>query len=198
MKKRPPIRRVEEACTLEEWDARSLAQESEARNKLSVQKVAQLAMTGEDMVSYDYVIEIPDGFGGSIPTEEGGSRTCDRCATQYIVHGNLNEVRQSCLAERASLNSQQIEARSCQHHWGRLGTTKTGKKRVKCHSALIDFELQGSVLAFGPAAKLLSVPQAVLQDPTSSWRRLLKIYIHAPLSRKHQLWRVLTGLSLWT
>ena len=59
------------------------------------------------MAAQDFVIAVPAGPGGNIPTEEGGKKKCERCGTDFIVHGALSEVEQT----------------ACVHHWGRLEGT---------------------------------------------------------------------------
>ena len=62
------------------------------------------------MQLYDYVQEVPEGPGGNIPTEEGGTKSCERCSVLYVVHGNLSEVRQRQRLGRASAHT--INSRS--------------------------------------------------------------------------------------
>lgn len=62
------------------------------KDRLTVKKAKALTMDREAMLAHDYVVEIPQGPGGNIPTEEGGNMKCERCAADYIVHGNMTEV----------------------------------------------------------------------------------------------------------
>ena len=81
-----------ETGTLENWDQYKKEREDEERSRLTIPKVEQLAMDEEAMRAHDYVLQMPDGLGGNIPTEEGGTKLCERCSAAYVVHGNLGEV----------------------------------------------------------------------------------------------------------
>lgn len=78
---------------MEEYD-KHLKEVAEAdSDRLTLKKALALTMDRQAMLDHDYVVDVPDGPGGNIPTEEGGNMKCERCAADYIVHGNMTEVR---------------------------------------------------------------------------------------------------------
>lgn len=79
--------------TMEDWDARNKLLEEEERLRLTAAKAKALVASPKVLLAHDYILDVPPGEGGLIPTEEGGSKTCDRCGADYIVHGNLSDVR---------------------------------------------------------------------------------------------------------
>ena len=81
---------------MEEYDKHIKDAAEAEKDVLTVSMAAALTMDREAMLAHDYIVEVPDGPGGNIPTEEGGSMKCERCAADYIVHGNMTEVRSSC------------------------------------------------------------------------------------------------------
>lgn len=77
---------------MEEYDKHLKDVVEAEQDRLTLKKAKALTMDRESMLAHDYVIEVPDGPGGNIPTEEGGNMKCERCAADYIVHGNMTEV----------------------------------------------------------------------------------------------------------
>jgi RNA exonuclease 1 len=68
-------------------------------------------LSRDDMVTWGYVVDIPDGPGGNKPSEEGGVMKCERCKQPKQVR-------------------RMEEAEECVYHWGRLLTKKvSGKTR---------------------------------------------------------------------
>lgn len=93
LKKRLPARTEEETGTLEDEAARVKAEEVAAKGKLTRAKVAKYVSSKELLKKYNYVVDLPSGVGGDMPTEEGNIRKCDRCGTEWRVVGELDEVR---------------------------------------------------------------------------------------------------------
>lgn len=92
MKKRPSAETLDETGTMEEYDKHLKDLAEAEHDRLTVAKAKALTMDRETMLAHEYVVEIPDGPGGNMPTEEGGAMKCERCAADYIVHGNMTEV----------------------------------------------------------------------------------------------------------
>jgi len=57
------------------------------------------------MITWGYVVDIPEGPGGDKPSEEGGVMKCERCKQPKQVR-------------------RMEEAEECVFHWGRLLTKK--------------------------------------------------------------------------
>jgi hypothetical protein len=78
---------------MEEYDKHLKELSEQDKNRLTVAKAKQLIMDRASMIAHDYVVDVPAEEGGTIPTEEGGHKKCERCNADYIVHGNMTEVR---------------------------------------------------------------------------------------------------------
>ena len=92
LKKRPPAVTFNEAGTLEDYEKWLKDMADEERSRLTVERSVRLTLDRESAEAHGYILEVPEGTGGSIPTEEGGSKKCERCGIEYVVHGNLSEV----------------------------------------------------------------------------------------------------------
>lgn len=57
------------------------------------------------MIRYGYIVDIPEGDGGSSPSEEGKVKECERCRNQFIV-------------------KKLSEASECTFHWGKPYTMR--------------------------------------------------------------------------
>lgn len=100
------------------------------RTRLTVEKAHQLTMDREALIAYDYVVDMPEGVGGHMPTEEGGVKKCEKCSTEYIVHGNMTEVSTSC-TERVSLALTRILHRQKRLHVCIIGAARRSKVRLE-------------------------------------------------------------------
>lgn len=68
-------------------------------------------MTLEEMRRWGYVVEVPEGEGGTKPNDIGAVKTCERCGQHYLV-------------------KRPEEADECVFHWGRAYSVKAnGEKR---------------------------------------------------------------------
>ena len=93
LKKRPPVSSVKETGTLEDDIERAQKAEEDERSRLTPERILQFVSSRDTLQLYDYVVDIPDGLGGSAPTEEGNLRKCDRCGKDWRVRGgDLDEV----------------------------------------------------------------------------------------------------------
>jgi RNA exonuclease 1 len=59
-----------------------------------------MIMSLEDLRTWGYIVDIPNGPGGEKPSEEGGVAKCERCTQPFMV-------------KRAE------EAEECLYHWGK-------------------------------------------------------------------------------
>lgn len=68
--------------------------------KLSVNHLEPYVLTLDELRTWGYVAEIPEGPGGDRPSEEGLLKTCERCGEPFMV-------------------KRREEADECVFHWGR-------------------------------------------------------------------------------
>lgn len=69
-------------------------------------------LSEEEMITWGYMIDIPEGPGGDKPSEEGGVMKCERCKQPKQVR-------------------RMEEAEECVYHWGRLLTKKVGGRKQR-------------------------------------------------------------------
>lgn len=89
-----------------------LAARVEAKNaiqslRLKTSHLQTYLLSKEEMITWGYVVDIPEGPGGDKPSEEGGVMKCERCKRPKQVR-------------------RMEEAEECIYHWGRLLTKKVG------------------------------------------------------------------------
>lgn len=99
----------------------TLQKRRETREKLKALTVSskQLEphlMSAETMKRWGFMTELPDGPGGSNPSEEGKVKTCERCNKPFVV-------------------KRKEEADVCMYHWGRARMNKVGGRHL---SSLLD------------------------------------------------------------
>lgn len=97
-----------------------LAARAESRKKLDDLRVTRhilksLVMSLEDLQTWGFITEVPEGLGGDQPTAEGKIIQCERCTQPYMV--NNNPVSEEC-----------------HFHWGRLFTHKVNGERMRSYS----------------------------------------------------------------
>ena len=73
--------------------------------RLTTSHLQPYLLSQEDMITWGYVVDIPEGPGGDKPSEEGGVMKCERCKQPKQVR-------------------RMEEAEECVYHWGRLLTKK--------------------------------------------------------------------------
>ena len=73
-------------------------------------------MSVEKMKFWGFVTDVPDGPGGTNPSEEGKIKTCERCNKVFVV-------------------KRKEEADICVFHWGRARMNKIGGE----HTSIINF-----------------------------------------------------------
>lgn len=77
--------------------------------RLTTSHLQPYLLSQEDMITWGYVVDVPEGPGGDKPSEEGGVMKCERCKQPKQVR-------------------RMEEAEECVYHWGRLLTKKVGGK----------------------------------------------------------------------
>lgn len=75
---------------------RAKRREEEEKGRLTREKVERFVASKEVLAKFDYVVAVPEGEGGDRQTEEGNVRKCDRCGTEFVVKGELEEVSLVC------------------------------------------------------------------------------------------------------
>lgn len=117
IKKRPAPDKLSHPSvgTIGELAERTAKASSLSNFKLLPAQLEPLLLTKEDMVMWDYVVEVPLGPGGDRPNENGNAMKCDRCNSQYIV------------AKDPALDE-------CVYHWGRAYGTKVNGTPSPLHS----------------------------------------------------------------
>ena len=91
--------------------ARIEAKKSLQSLRLTTSHLKPYLLSREDMVTWGYVVDIPEGPGGDKPSEEGGVMKCERCKQPKQVR-------------------RMEEAEECVYHWGRLLTKKVSGRAL--------------------------------------------------------------------
>jgi len=92
--------------------ARQREQQSIAALVVTSADVEPAVLTKEEMVKWEYIVESPEGPGGDRVHDEGLTRTCERCRTEFAVKG------------------EGFDTTECRFHWARPRMQKVpgGKK----------------------------------------------------------------------
>lgn len=77
---------------MEDYEKHLKEESDKRKNHLTLKKAELFTMNRQTMLAHGYFVDVPEEQGGLVPTEEGGTKTCERCRTEYIVRGNLSEV----------------------------------------------------------------------------------------------------------
>ena len=77
--------------------------------KLNRETMLPYVLSDEMLRKWDYLLSVPDGLGGSQPSEEGKTKICERCRKQFIV-------------------KRKEEAEECIFHWGRTYSSRVNGK----------------------------------------------------------------------
>jgi len=86
--------------------------------RLTTAHLRSYILSREDMATWGYVVDIPEGPGGDKPSEEGGVMKCERCKQPKQVR-------------------RMEEAEECVYHWGRLLTKKVNGTALRRGNATI-------------------------------------------------------------
>ncbi|EJU06041.1 hypothetical protein DACRYDRAFT_85886 [Dacryopinax primogenitus] len=74
-------------------------------------------LSKEDMLKWEYVVDAPEGPGGDRVADEGLTKTCERCGTEFAVHG------------------EGFDSAECKFHWARPRMQKVpGGKKEKFYA----------------------------------------------------------------
>ncbi|KIJ70048.1 hypothetical protein HYDPIDRAFT_121398 [Hydnomerulius pinastri MD-312] len=97
-----------------------IAARIEARKKLDELRLTrsvlkQLVTTTETMQNWGYIVEIPEGAGGSKPHAIGQVMKCERCGTSYAVRSNPTQDE-------------------CTYHWGRPFSKTINGEKLRVYS----------------------------------------------------------------
>ncbi|KAL5527323.1 hypothetical protein ACEPAG_6114 [Sanghuangporus baumii] len=83
--------------------------------RLSPEHLASHVMNLEQLKTWGFMTEVPDGPGGQSPSDEGKIKQCDRCSKSFVVKRKEN-------------------ADVCVHHWGRVSAKRINGEKLKVWS----------------------------------------------------------------
>ncbi|KAL5508315.1 REX3 [Sanghuangporus vaninii] len=83
--------------------------------RLSTEHLISHVMNLEQLKTWGFMTEIPDGPGGQNPSDEGKIKQCDRCNKSFVVKRKEN-------------------ADVCVHHWGRVSAKRINGEKLKVWS----------------------------------------------------------------
>ena len=99
----PPFAKHESVGTEAECQARANARKLA---KVEARHLEGALLTREQMVTWGYILEVPNGSGGDRPSAEGDEMICERCTQRFAV---------------TPIGQGKDEA--CSFHWARPYTT---------------------------------------------------------------------------
>ena len=113
IKKRPPPDKISHPSvgTNAELADRAAKLSSLSEFKLTPEHLEPLLLSHENMLMWEYVIDIPSDAGGTRPQETGYAVKCERCGSQYVV-------------------SESPQKDECIYHWGRAYGVKMNGGRI--------------------------------------------------------------------
>ncbi|KAG8746755.1 RNA exonuclease 3 [Ceratobasidium sp. 414] len=87
--------------------------EAELKNlALKHSQIEHAVLSREQLSRWGFLVEVPDGPGGTRTSDEGQEATCERCQTLFVVRAPQSEQEE----EELSLK--------CTYHWGRTYISK--------------------------------------------------------------------------
>lgn len=86
--------------TVDEVIAREESRKTLNALRLTRQHIQHLTMPMDVMRNWGYIVDIPEGDGGTKPSEVGCTMTCERCNQPYMVKSP-------------------DQAEQCEYHWGK-------------------------------------------------------------------------------
>ncbi|KAF5387710.1 hypothetical protein D9615_000495 [Tricholomella constricta] len=97
-----------------------IAARAEARKSIDALRITRnhlqpYLLSMEDMVKWGYIVETPEGPGGTEPSLKGKVAKCERCAQPFLV-------------------KPREEADVCIHHWGKPYTTKVNGEKTRLYN----------------------------------------------------------------
>lgn len=113
IKKRPPPDKISHPSvgTIAELADRAAKLSSLAQFKLKPEHLEPLLLSREDMLMWEYVVDVPSDVGGTRPHETGNAAKCERCNSQYVV-------------------SKSPSKDECVYHWGRAYASKVNGRCI--------------------------------------------------------------------
>lgn len=119
IKKRPPPDQLSHPSvgTIAELAERTAKLSSLSEFKLKPEHLEPLLLSREDMLMWEYVVDVPSDTGGTRPYETGNTAKCERCSSQYVV-------------------SKSPSKDECIYHWGRAYASKVNGKLIHTTSSL--------------------------------------------------------------
>ncbi|KAF5322365.1 hypothetical protein D9619_000791 [Psilocybe cf. subviscida] len=117
LKRRPAPTDINHPSVGTEADLVERAETQKSLNalRLSSDILKPLIHSVSDLEKWGYIVNIPPGVGGDLPSMLGRIVKCDRCVQYYLVKP-LEETE------------------TCIYHWGRPYTTKSGGEKVRTYS----------------------------------------------------------------
>ncbi|KZT50653.1 hypothetical protein CALCODRAFT_422460, partial [Calocera cornea HHB12733] len=92
-------------------------QQSLAALVVTASDIEAAVMTKEEMTTWEYVVDAPQEPGGNRVTDDGLTKTCERCRTDFVVQG------------------EGFDTTACRFHWARPRMQKVpGGKREKFYA----------------------------------------------------------------
>ncbi|KAG8686096.1 RNA exonuclease 3, partial [Ceratobasidium sp. 394] len=119
IKKRPKPNRISHPSvgTQGTIEARRRTEAELKNSTLKRSQVEHAVLSREQLSRWGYLVEVPDGPGGTRVSDEGQEATCERCQTLFVVRAPQSEQE----AEELSLK--------CTYHWGRTYMSKAAGMR---------------------------------------------------------------------
>ncbi|KAL5636456.1 hypothetical protein ACGC1H_000424 [Rhizoctonia solani] len=102
-------------------EARKAEAEAARNSMLRRAQLESALLTREQLIQWGYLVDVPEGPGGTRVNDEGRQTTCERCQALFVVHAPQSEEEWKTLSER------------CTYHWGRTYVNKTGGLREMVH-----------------------------------------------------------------
>ena len=97
-------------------DARKAEAELAKKSTVTRAQIQNVRLSPEQLVKWGYLVEVPEGPGGTRVSDEGKEATCERCQTLFVVRAPSSPAEQ------------QEMALQCTFHWGRTYLNKAGGK----------------------------------------------------------------------
>ncbi|EAU84868.2 Rexo1 protein [Coprinopsis cinerea okayama7 len=125
--------------TEDEIKAKREAAESLSALQLSRQLLEPFIHSTEDLKTWGYITEIPEGIGGREPSLEGKTLKCERCSQPFQV-------------------KRMEEADECRYHWGKPLSTRSNGERVRIYTCCSRPVTEGDGCVHGPHVFYESAP----------------------------------------
>ncbi|KAF8743385.1 EXOIII protein, partial [Rhizoctonia solani] len=101
-------------------DARKAEAEAAKNSTLKRSQLQSALLSREQLTQWGYLVQVPEGPGGTRVSDEGRQATCERCQALFVVHAPQSEE------ERHSFER-------CAYHWGKPYVNRSGGIREMIH-----------------------------------------------------------------